>query len=476
MLKYPMIVRTRMAPSPTGDLHIGTLRTLLYNYAFAKQKQGQFILRIEDTDQKRLVVDSDKRLMETVKSFGLSWDEGPDVGGPYAPYIQTQRLDIYKNYIQELLDKGYAYYCFCTPERLTEMRDIQKAKKQLPKYDRHCLALSPEEIKKNLDNKTPYVIRMKIPDHQVIAFNDLIRGEIKFDTATIDDQILVKSNGIPTYHFAAVVDDHLMKITHVLRGEEWITSTPKHILLFQFLDWEAPIYAHVTVFLDPSHPGKMSKRYGSVFAQQFLDDGYLPDAMLNFLMLLGWNPGTEKEIYTLDEFITDFKLEQMHKKAPIFDRAKLDYLNGLYIRKKSDTKLAEVLAPFLPAATPSQLAIIAPLIKERIAKLSDATTLMAFVFNDVAPKVEDLLNNNKIDKSVATDMLTKTIALLSDYSDIQNKLMSLIKENNWKTGDFFMVFRVAITGVRQTPPIVESLALLKQEVVINRLQAAQKLL
>ena len=255
-------VRTRMAPSPTGDIHIGTLRTGLYAYAFAKQNHGQFVLRIEDTDQKRLVAGAASRTLQIFKDFGLNYDEGPDIGGPFGPYVQTERLDIYQKYIKELLDKDHAYYCFCSEDRLSEVRTIQKASGQIPKYDRHCLHLTASEIQDNLNNKVPFVIRMKIPDNQSVVFNDLIRGSIKFNTNDLDDQVLIKSNGIPTYHFAVVVDDHLMKISHIIRAEEWISSTPKHILLYQYFAWEIPQIAHLTVLLDPSHSGKMSKRHG----------------------------------------------------------------------------------------------------------------------------------------------------------------------------------------------------------------------
>ena len=476
-----MTVRTRMAPSPTGELHIGVLRTLLYDYALARQNHGQFILRIEDTDQKRLVIGSDKRLLATVKAYGITWDEGPDIGGPYGPYIQSQRLDIYQQHIQKLLDAGHAYYCFCTEDRLTQMREAQKATHQIPRYDRTCLKLSPAEIQQKLDQKIPYVIRLKVPDNETISFNDVVRGQIKFNTREVDDQVLIKSNGIPTYHFAVVVDDHLMHITHVFRGEEWISSTPKQILLYRFFGWEAPLFAHLTVLLDPSHSGKMSKRRGSVFAQQFLDDGYLPEAMLNFLMLLGWNPGTDKEIFSLEEFIKEFSLEHLHKKAPVFDHTKLDYLNGYYIRQKSDAELVKLLSPYVPKISPNILLKVIPLIKERIIKLSDAKSLLAYFSEDISPKVEDLLNNGKIDKTVAVDMLRQTRKLLSELDltqteNLKNKLMELIKNNNWKTGDYFMVFRVAISGTRITPPIVESLAFLEKASVINRLESAKTLL
>ena len=469
-------IRTRMAPSPTGEMHIGTLRTGLYAYALAKQTGGQFVMRIEDTDQKRLVVGSDTRLLQTYKNFGLNYDEGPDVGGPYGPYVQTQRLNIYQKYIKQLLDQGDAYYCFCTEQRLDEVRSIQKAAHKIPKYDRHCLNLKPEEIDKKIKDGTPYVIRMRIPDNENIVFNDLIRGEIKFNTNDLDDQVLIKSNGIPTYHFAVVVDDYLMKISHIIRAEEWISSTPKHILLYRYFGWEVPQIAHLTVLLDPSHPGKMSKRHGSVFAQQFLDDGYLPDALLNFLMLLGWNPGTPQEIFSLDEFVKEFSIKHLHKKAAIFDRKKLDYFNGLYIRKLSDEKFGHYFKKFLPEITDHQIKILTPVLKERIVKFSDLKESLKFLFEDIKYDKEMLLKKGTNPK-LAIEMLTKTKELLEkSFNNLDSCFKDLILTNTWNTGEYFMVFRVAICGSVFTPPVVECLPALGQESTIRKLNLALDLL
>jgi glutamyl-tRNA synthetase len=479
MVKLVMIItddskkiRTRIAPSPTGELHIGTLRTLLYDYALAKKYDGQFIFRLEDTDQKRYVAGSEKRLMETIKDYGLSWDEGPDIGGLYAPYVQTERLEIYQKYIKELINKGFAYYCFCTQERLDQLRATQKAAKQVPRYDQNCLHLSKEEIQKNLDNKIPYTIRMVIPKNETIIFEDLIRGKIKFNTNEVDDQVLIKSNGIPTYHFAAVVDDHLMKITHVLRGEEWLTSTPKHLLLYRYFNWEAPDFAHLTVLLNPDGKGKMSKRSGTTHARAFLDEGYLPEAMLNFLMLLGWNSGTDKEIYSLDEFIQEFDINHLHKKSPIFDRKKLDYFNGYYLRQKSDQELEILFKKFLTNASDDQIKILIPVLKERIVKLSDLPIQTKFLFEDIDYDKELLLKKGT-DSKLAIDMLQKSKELIQkDFSNLSEQILNLIKENNWNTGEFFMVFRVAICGTVFTPPIVECLPALGKEKTLQKLDLA----
>ena len=464
-------IRTRIAPSPTGEYHIGHLRTCLYDYALAKQNKGQFVLRIEDTDQKRYVEGATQKILDVIKEYGLTWDEGPDVGGPYAPYIQTQRLNTYQPFVDKLIEQGNAYRCFCTSERLTEMRELQKASKKLPKYDRHCLNLSPEEIKQNIDNKIPFVVRMKVPDNETVVFEDVVRGKIKFNTNDIDDQVLIKSNGIPTYHFAVVIDDHLMDITHIFRGEEWITSTPKQILLYKFFGWEVPIFAHLTVLLDPGGHKKMSKRNGSVSARSFLDDGYLPEAMLNFLMLLGWNSGTEQEIYTLEEFVKAFNLEHLHKKSPIFDRKKLDYFNGLYIRKLSDEKFGQYFKKFLPEVSDDQVKILTPVLKERIVKFSDLKESLNFLFEDVHYDKELLLKKGTAPQ-LALEMLTKTKELLSDFSNLSERILSMIKENNWNMGEYFMVFRVAICGSAFTPPVVECLPALGQSNTIRKIEIA----
>ena len=470
-------IRTRMAPSPTGEYHIGHIRTLLYNYAYAKQHNGQFVIRIEDTDQKRLVAGATDRILQVIRDYGLGWDEGPDIGGPYAPYIQTQRLDIYKKYIQELINKGGAYYCFCTSERLEEMRNLQKAAHKLPKYDRHCLNLSKEEIEDNLKKGIPYVIRLKMPQNEIIAFNDLVRGEIKFNTNDVDDQVLVKSNGIPTYHFAAGIDDHLMNITHVLRGDEWISSVPKQYTIYKYFGWQLPKMAHLPVFLDPSGKGKMSKRKGSVSARSFLDDGYLPDALLNFLMLLGWNPGDEREIFSLDEFIKEFKIERLHTKQPVFDRKKLDYINGFYIRNKSNDELIPYFQKFLPVASDETIKTLIPLLKERITKFSELPVVTKYLFEDVDYEI-DLLLQRGVTKKLAQDMLTAALDIikstnnLNDATNLQPQFMDMIKSHDWNVGQFFMVFRVAIAGAPITPPILETLGMLGKDVAIRKLNIA----
>ena len=309
-----MTIRTRMAPSPTGEFHIGSMRTLIYNWALARNLGGKFIIRIEDTDKERYVKGAVERMLSVIKKYGFDWDEGPEVGGKYGPYVQSERLNIYKKYALELIDKGKAYYCFCSEDRLEKLREQQREeKKPVTKYDRCCLSLGEEEIEKNLKEGKPYVIRMRIPDDEMIEVDDLILGKMTFPSNDVDDQILLKSDGFPTYHLGVVVDDHLMEITHILRGREWLASTPKHVLLYRAFGWKEPLLAHLPVLREVDSTKKMSKRLGDVAALDFLKAGYLPEALDNFMMFLGWNPGTEKEVYTLDEFVKDFSVEKIQK-------------------------------------------------------------------------------------------------------------------------------------------------------------------
>jgi len=295
-----MKIRTRLAPSPTGEIHVGSIRTLLYDYALAKKSGGELILRIEDTDQNRYVEGSVERMLKVIKDYGLNWDEGPEVGGPHEPYFQSQRLGIYKKYAMELVEKGKAYYCFCDEERLKNLREEQKENGHVSKYDKFCLGLKKEDIEKNLKSGKPYVIRLNVPQNEEIEVDDLVLGKLSFPSKDLDDQVLIKSDGFPTYHLAVVVDDHLMEITHVLRGREWLPSTPKHVLLYKYFGWEIPKFVHLPLLRETDSTKKLSKRTGSVSALGFLQEGYLPEALLNFMMFLGWNPGTEKEIYSLE--------------------------------------------------------------------------------------------------------------------------------------------------------------------------------
>ena len=335
--------KVRFAPSPTGYLHVGGLRTALYNYLFAKKNNGTFVLRIEDTDRNRYVEGAVENLIKALNWAGLNYDEGPEIGGNYGPYLQSERLDIYKKHADELIEKGKAYYCFCTPERLKELKEEQE-KQKLPqaKYDKHCIHLSKDEVDKNLAAGIPKVVRLNVEENQTIQFDDIVRDHVEFESNNVDDQVLIKSDSFPTYHLANVVDDHLMRITHVIRGEEWLSSTPKHVLLYDAFGWERPVFAHLPLLLNPDR-SKLSKRQGDVAVEDYRDKGFLKEALINFVALLGWNAGDDKEYYYMDELINSFSLERVNKAGAVFDLQKLNWLNAEHLRKKSNEELINLL-------------------------------------------------------------------------------------------------------------------------------------
>ena len=347
------MIRDRFAPSPTGNVHVGSLRTALYNYLFAKKNNGQFLLRLEDTDRTRYEEGAVENLLDALMVTGVVPDEGlfEEDGkiiqkGDCGPYIQSERLDIYKKYIDQLLENGQAYYCFCTKERLDEVREKQKAAGETPRYDGHCRNLPREEVEARVAAGEPYVIRLKLPEDHVVAFDDAVRGRIEINTNDLDDQVLIKTDGFPTYHFAVVVDDHLMGITHVIRGEEWLPSTPKHVYLYECFGWKQPQYVHLSNILNDDHK-KLSKRQGDVSVGDFLKKGYLPEALINFLALLGWSPENEQEIFSMDELIEAFDLSRINKSGAVFDRAKLDWMNAHYIKELPIEELTGRMIPYL---------------------------------------------------------------------------------------------------------------------------------
>lgn len=471
------IIRTRMAPSPTGEYHVGHIATLLKNYAFAKKHGGSFILRIEDTDQERKVDGAVERIMHVIRSYGLDWDEGPDKGGEFAPYTQSERLHTYKEYVDKLVANGKAYFCFCSKDRLDAMREEQIAKKELPKYDKHCRHLGAEEVQKNLTEGKSYVVRLAVPENETIEFNDIIRGPIQIESNNIDDQVLLKSDGFPTYHLAVVVDDFLMKITHVLRGEEWISSTPKHIILYKAFGWQPPVYAHIPVFLNPDGKGKMSKRKGTVAAQSFLENGYLPEAMLNFFMILGWAPKDQREILTLEEYIQEFEPSEISAKSVVFDLQKLNWLNGVYIRKLPFAELTTRIEPFLPEDFPKEkLSVILPLVMERLVTLKDIESVTDFFYRDIVVEKQELLK--KGDATIVAEQLTATLEKISEISEwnlsaIEQTIRTLQESKDWKKGQYFMMLRVAVTGRTATPPLFETIEVLGKERILARLTAAR---
>lgn len=461
-------VRTRFAPSPTGYMHIGGLRTALYSYAFAKSQQGLFILRIEDTDRKRFVQGATEKILELLKTFGLLWDEGP--------FIQSQRVKegIYQKYAEKLVADNHAYYCFCPVEELSDEENNEK--KEIKLRDK-CRDLDPKTIAEKLASGEKPGIRLKVLENEKVSYFDfIINKEISWETKFIDEAMLLKSDGFPTYHLGVVVDDALMEISHIIRGHDWLPSTPIHLLLFKYLNFDLPQIGHLTDILDPEG-GKLSKRKGSVSCEEFLAEGYLPEAILNFIMLLGWAPKDNRELFTLEEFVQNFSKGNLQIANPIFNRKKLDWFNGQYIRQKSDEELISLLKDFVPKdADIKLLQQIIPLIKDRITKLSEFQSFAGFFFEKPT-----------VDKSLfvenSTEHLAEARRVLSEFTlsgiegvegwnkeNIDRVLQKLVADKGWKTGDFFMNLRIAITGSKFTPPITDSIVILGKEQTLERLK------
>jgi glutamyl-tRNA synthetase len=486
------MIRTRLAPSPTGFLHVGTLRTALYCYLLAKKHQGQFFLRIEDTDQSRSVPGAVENILNTLEWAGITPDEGVQKiagqaaeQGEYKPYTQSKRLSIYQDQVKLLLQSGHAYHCFCTPERLARMREEQIKNKKAPMYDRKCLQLSPEEIEKAKTNGEPYVIRQKIPRERTIILKDLIRGKVKFDCATLDDQVLLKSDGFPTYHLAHVVDDHLMQTNPVIRGEEWLPSTPKHLLLFEAFGWESPPYAHLPLLLNPDR-SKLSKRQGDVAVEDYIKKGYLPEAVINFVAFLGWNPGVEQELFTMEELIERFSLARVHKGGAVFDLEKLNWFNGQYIRKKTGSEIVKLIKPYLVEAgfmvenySDLYLEQAVKLTYERFKYLAEVPGLMHYYFRDPEDYHPELILSEKmkVDLDIAKLALIESLRVLeaiSDFSEenLQEVLIALVKDLGLKNGQVLWPIRVALTGESFSPGVFEVAAVLGQQTTVRRIKIA----
>jgi glutamyl-tRNA synthetase len=469
-----MTVRTRIAPSPTGIAHLGTAYTAMRNLAIARQNNGQFLVRIEDTDRERYVEGAVDIIFDAMRWLGLTHDEGPDIGGPHAPYTQSERLSIYQKHVLDLIENGKAYYCFCTKDRLDQVRADQQAKKELPRYDKFCRNVDLSTAKKRVESGEKYVIRLKVPLDGVTVCQDVVRGPIEFQNSGIDDQVLLKSDGYPTYHLGVVVDDHLMGITHVIRGEEWLSSTPKHILIYQAFGWDLPTFAHLPVIRNKDH-SKMSKRKNDVSILSHRDKGYLPEVINNFLALMGWSHPEKKEIFSLDEFLKLFTLERITLTAPVYDMEKLNWLNGMYIRDMDDTELTKRLAPFIPADCKQELVPqILPLIKERLVTLKDFEELTTFFYRDITVDQVALTKKSTMDEVRAQLAATKSsLESLDDKSwsheNIEQKIRSLAETNGWKPGQYFMMLRVAVTGKTATPPLFETMDVLGREKCLLRL-------
>ncbi|HBH17231.1 MAG TPA: glutamate--tRNA ligase [Candidatus Veblenbacteria bacterium] len=481
------MVRVRFAPSPTGELHLGSARTALYNYLFAKKNDGKFIMRLEDTDQERLVEGSLKRMLGGLAWLGLTWDEGPDIGGPYVPYIQSERLPIYKKQADELINQGGAYYCFCSAQRLEVLRRVQEAEKQITKYDRACLNLKPEEIKAKLEAKLPYIVRLKIPAGQTI-FNDLIRGQIKVDNTSLDDSVLLKSDGFPTYHLANVVDDHLMEITHVIRGEEWLPSTPKHLLIYQGFGWSTPEFAHLPNVLNEKKT-KLSKRKDgeAVWVQTYQAQGYLPEAMVNYLAFLGWHPKDDREFFTLADLTKEFDLSRAQKAGAIFNLAKLNWLNSSYLRHLPVSELDNLLKPYYEEMcasynqAPRDTGALTELMRDRLITLASIKEHASWFFRpQVELNTEIIIPKNSTPEKTlhAIKSAHHVLQRLTSWTsqEIKDALEVLVRPGTFSRRDILWPVRLALTGEKESPDVFGVAWVLGQKETLTRLAQAESLL
>ena len=455
-----MEFRTRFAPSPTGFMHLGGLRTALYEYLLARKNGGKFILRIEDTDQERFVEGATQVIYDTLRDCGINWDEGPDIGGDYGPYIQSERKDLYLPYAKQLVESGHAYYCFCTKEELDQRRQAAEARGETFKYDKHCLRLSKEEIAEKLAAGTPYVIRMNAPTEGTSSYHDMVFGDMTFPNSdTMDDMVLIKQDGMPTYNFANVIDDHLMHITHVIRGMEYLSSTPRYNFLYNAFGWEIPQYIHLpTVMRDATH--KLSKRDGDAYYSDFIDKGYLKEALINYLALVGWNPGDEREFFTLGELEEVFDVSRLNKSPGIFDIDKLTWFNAEYIRKLPFDAYLEMVTPWFDKALAGKnidYKRLAELMQSRTEVFGRVPDMVRFLAE--MPEYDlDLYNNKKMktNPEVAAESLALVRPVLEGIGDwnetaIHDTVMSAIAESGKKNGAVLWPLRIAISGLASTP-------------------------
>jgi glutamyl-tRNA synthetase len=488
-----MDVRVRFAPSPTGRMHVGNFRSALYNYLFARKHGGVFFVRIEDTDRTRLVENGVQGILRTLSNMGLTYDEGPflnedgtvDQRGSKGPYIQSERLEIYRTHLNQLLEHGEAYPCFCTPERLEELRASQEAAKLPTGYDRHCRDLAREESQRRIDAGERVVYRAKMPLEGETEIEDAVRGKVSFKNALLDDYVLLKSDGFPTYHLANVIDDHLMETSHVIRGEEWLSSTPKHVLLYKAFGWTPPQFAHMPLLLNPDR-SKLSKRQGDVAVEDYLDNGYLPEALINFVALLGWNPSDEKEVYTLDELTKAFELKDVNSAGAVFNREKLDWLNGKYLRAMPLERLAALARPFFERAgtptsafTDEELGRLLSLERERVKTLFELPEAVSFLMVDVPDYPVERLCWKTQPASEALLRLSAVRELLDELDDadftlesLETRLKALISTHGWGNGDTLWPLRVALSGREKSPGPFEIMVVLGKMKVIGRLTAA----
>lgn len=488
-------IRVRFAPSPTGYLHIGGLRTALYNYLFSKGNNGKFVLRIEDTDQTRFVEGALENLIRSLEWSGITYDEGVFLEdgklvqkGDFGPYIQSQRLDIYNEYVDKLIESGHAYYCFCDMERLENLRERQKMEGKVPRYDGLCRGVSIEDAKERIAAGEEYVVRLKMPDNYQIEFDDLVRGHISINSDDVDDQVLLKSDGYPTYHMAVVVDDHLMGITHVVRGEEWISSTPKHVYLFEAFGWETPKFVHLPTVLNESRK-KLSKREGDVSVEDFKASGYLPQGLVNYLALVGWSPEGNKEIMTLEEMIEEFTFDRVASAGGIFDKKKLDWVNSHYIKELEIDEFYELAKPFIINSGLVEESffdgheewtkILLETIQDSVDNLSQVPEHIKFAFEDF-PELEEgeleVLKGETVPQLL--DAIMEKVQQMDSITLESSKtfMKEIQKETGIKGKNLFMPTRVAITGVQHGPELANILYLLGKEKILERLELVKTLI
>ena len=486
-------VRVRFAPSPTGHTHLGSGRTALYNYLIARQTGGQFILRIEDTDQKRYVEEAESELVDTLHWMGIAWDEGPDVGGPNAPYRQSERKAIYQEYARQLIESDHAYYCFCSAERLDRVRQEQQKRKENPHYDGTCRRLSPAEAAARVAAGEAHVVRFKMPKEGSTTVVDLLRGPITVENRQMDDYIIVKSDGLALYHLAAMVDDHLMNITHVIRGADWLATLPLHALIIKAFGWEEPVWVHLSLFLKPSGKGKMSKREAadltrdgySIYIKDLEGLGYLPEAVVNWIALMGWSYDDHTEFFTMQDLIEKFSLDHLNPSPTAINFTKFDHFNGLHIRSLELPDLAKRLKPYFERAgyrvDDERLLKIAPIVRERLGTLDEAPEIAGFFFKEeVSPNPEELVAKG-LSPAQSAEVAQRSYQVLAGAPEftlavVEPPMRILVEELGLSAGQVFGILRVAVTGQKVSPPLFESMEIIGRERVLKRIRKAIELL
>lgn len=472
------MVRVRFAPSPTGYVHVGSLRTALYCFLFARHHGGVNILRIEDTDRSRYVEGAVENILRAMEWAGITFDEGPITGGSCGPYVQSERTEIYREHANTLIASGHAYPCFCTAERLDQVRKAQQSAGIPPMYDRLCRNLTKEESDRRIASGEPHVVRLRVPIGELVRFNDIIRGDIEFDSKTIDDQVLLKSDGFPTYHLANIVDDHLMQITHVIRGEEWLSSTPKHVLLYAAFGWEPPKFAHLPLLLNADR-SKLSKRQGDVAVEDYRDKGYLPDALLNFVALLGWNPSASEEIFTIHELIRDFDLARVNKAGAVFNREKLDWMNAEYVRRKSPEELLPLVRPLAEdrkfIVSDEYLLTVIRAMQERVRTLPDFVDFASYFF--VPPTEYEEKYKSKHWNAEAKERLAEILPRFEaaekwDHDTLEAIVRTYAEEKSISAGKLIHPIRLAVTGRGMGPGLFELLHVIGKPECLRRIRLA----